>query len=348
MLILHVYKDGHTFMDITNNPRLGSNTKVLQYHKTSPPAQPMHNDTIKPLLKELNKHNMRENLETFSSFHTRYYKSDYGVQSQKWLLGRVTDMLSSTNASYHSSSSSPSTDDKQTSTNATVTTFPHPWGQSSIILRIPGQSDKTVIISAHQDSINLFLPSILAAPGADDDGSGTVTILEAARVFLHNTTSALAGTFPNTVEFHWYSAEEGGLLGSQAVYQAYKHAGRDVIATLQLDAVGYDAGSLAHGHPESIGIVTDHVDGALTDFISLLVTEYCDVEVALTQCGYACSDHASAHKAGYASACVMESKFKDMDPRFHTGDDKVEYLSFEHMLEFAKVALSFAYEMASV
>ena len=80
----------------------------------------------------------------------------------------------------------------------------------------------------------------------------------------------------------------------------------------------------------------------------MLVQEYCDVEAAMTKCGYACSDHASAHKAGYASACVMESEFKDMDPRFHTGNDKIEYLSFEHMLEFAKVALSFAYEMGSV
>ena len=38
--------------------------------------------------------------------------------------------------------------------------------------------------------------------GADDDGSGTVTILEAYRALLE------ADFRPNrTVEFHWYSAE---------------------------------------------------------------------------------------------------------------------------------------------
>lgn len=52
--------------------------------------------------------------------------------------------------------------------------------------------------------------------GADDDGSGTVTILEAYRALIASEFT------PNrTVEFHWYSAEEGGLLGSQAVAKDY-------------------------------------------------------------------------------------------------------------------------------
>lgn len=115
---------------------------------------------------------------------------------------------------------------------AHVEVFPHPWGQSSIIARIPGKSNKTVVIGAHQDSINLFLPSFLAAPGADDDGSGTVTILEALRVLLQST-EVMQGKASNTIEFHWYSAEEGGLLGSQAIFSAYEKAGKDIKAMLQ-------------------------------------------------------------------------------------------------------------------
>ena len=91
-----------------------------------------------------------------------------------------------------------------------------------------------VVIGAHQDSINLFLPSILSAPGADDDGSGTVTILEALRVLLTSDDFA-RGNAENTVEFHWYSAEEGGLLGSQAIFSEYAKTGRDVRAMLQQD-----------------------------------------------------------------------------------------------------------------
>lgn len=129
-----------------------------------------------------------------------------------------------------------------------------------------------VIVGAHQDSVNMWLPSFGRSPGADvrdsertcdtkkililitimkqDDGSGTVTIIEAFRSLVHN------GFKPERpVEFHWYSGEEAGLLGSQAVSNAYKERGRQVVAMLQNDMTGYIG---ANG--EVIGIVTDHVD----------------------------------------------------------------------------------------
>src|SRR5690606_15141813 len=107
------------------------------------------------------------------------------------------------------------------------------WQQSSLIARIPGRTNKTVVIGAHQDSINLFLPSFLAAPGADDDGSGTVTILESFRAITNS--DLMKDGLENTLEFHWYSAEEGGLLGSQDVFRSYERDGRDVVAMLQQD-----------------------------------------------------------------------------------------------------------------
>ncbi|KAG9860489.1 Zn-dependent exopeptidase, partial [Aureobasidium melanogenum] len=174
---------------------------------------------------------------------------------------------------------------------------------------LPGKTNKTVVIGAHQDSINLFFPSLLAAPGADDDGSGTVTILEALRVLLLDQ-DIVQGKQDNTVEFHWYSAEEGGLLGSQAIFQTYEKAGRDVKAMLQQDMTGYVQKTLDAGEPESVGVITDFVDPGLTEFIKKVVTTYCDIPYVLTKCGYACSDHASASKAGYPSAFVIESDFK--------------------------------------
>jgi leucyl aminopeptidase len=243
-----------------------------------------------------------------------------------------------------------------------VKAFSHPWGQSSIIATIPGKSNKTIVIGAHQDSINLFLPSLLAAPGADDDGSGTVTILEALRVLL-KSKDIVSSDAPNTVEFHWYSAEEGGLLGSQAIFQSYEKEGRDVKAMLQQDMTGYVQKTIDAGEPESVGVITDFVDPGLTEFIKEIITEYCSIPYVLTKCGYACSDHASASKAGYPSAFVIESDFKFSDNKIHTtegkkatgrgmancadlGLDKIEYLSFDHMLQHAKLTLALAYELA--
>jgi leucyl aminopeptidase len=321
-------------MDITDNPSLGAlNTNLFATEsKKNPtfPPKPVLQKQVKPMLDLLSKQEMQDHLETFTSFHTRYYKSSYGAQSSAWLLQTVSDIVSKSGADKHG---------------ATVRHFPHPWGQNSVIASFPGKSNSTIVIGAHQDSINLFLPSILSAPGADDDGSGTVTIIEALRVLL-TSEGILKGTADNTVEFHWYSAEEGGLLGSQAIFASYEREGRDVKAMLQQDMTGYIRKTLDAGSPESLGVITDFVDPALTTYIKKIVDEYCDIPYVETKCGYACSDHASASKAGYPSAFVIESEFKYSDQKIHTSDDLIKYLSFDHMLQHAKLTLGLAYELA--
>ena len=323
-------REGKQFFDVTSsvgNLELASKMAVdVEKKSVKYPKKVAYNDTVSPLLKKLDKDKMRSHLETFTSFHTRYYKSDYGRKSSEWLMEEINKTLTDAGVGI-------------------VVPFKHDWVQSSIIVTLPGKSEKTVVIGAHQDSINLFLPSILAAPGADDDGSGTVTILEALRVLLQDKDIA-HGRAENTVEFHWYSAEEGGLLGSQAIFNEYSRQGRDVKAMLQQDMTGYTHGTIAAGEPESVGVITDFVDPGLTDFIKKVVTSYCEIPYIETKCGYACSDHASASKVGYPSAFVIESDFKYSDQKIHTTEDKIEYLDFDHMLQHARLTLGLAYELA--
>lgn len=185
-------------------------------------------------------------------------QSDYGRQSSEWLLKTVRDTIKDAGAEDTVSAEH----------------FKHPWGQNSIIATIPGKTNSTVVIGAHQDSINLWLPSVLAAPGADDDGSGTVTILEAFRVLLQSK-DIVKGNHENTLEFHWYSAEEGGLLGSQAIFSSYEKEGRDVKAMLQQDMTGFITRTIQAGKVESVGVIVDYVDPNLTEFIKKVVTEVC-------------------------------------------------------------------------
>ena len=242
-------------MDITDNEDLGS-SRLSSRSTPVFPKKPSRQSDVRPLLKDLSKDLMEEHLEKFTSFHTRYFKSDYGRQSSEWLLETVRKTIEDAGAHEHG---------------VKAEHFEHPWGQNSIIATIPGKSNDTVVIGAHQDSINLWLPSVLPAPGADDDGSGTVTILEAFRVLL--SSDDVAGNAPNTIEFHWYSAEEGGLLGSQAIFSSYEKEGRVVKAMLQQDMTGYVQGTLDAGKPESVGVITDFVDPALTDFIKKIIEE---------------------------------------------------------------------------
>ena len=60
-------------MDITDTPDLGLTIRrdaTVQF-----PEKPAYNNSLVPLLKELEKKNMYKNLEKFTSFYTRYYKS---------------------------------------------------------------------------------------------------------------------------------------------------------------------------------------------------------------------------------------------------------------------------------
>ena len=245
------------FIDITEERNTGFYPTLHAGSYVHYPPTMKHAEKVVPLLRGLSKDNMEQNLNKFTSFHTRYYRSSTGIESAKWLYSRVSDVIEQSGAAEYG---------------ATVEQFAHSWGQFSIIARIPGQTNKTVVLGAHQDSINLFLPSILAAPGADDDGSGTVTILEALRGLLQSD-AIVRGNASNTIEFHWYSAEEGGMLGSQAIFSQYKRDKRDIKAMLQQDMTGYTQGALDAGRQEAIGIMVDYVDEGLTQFLKDVTTE---------------------------------------------------------------------------
>lgn len=88
------------------------------------------------------------------------------------------------------------------------------------------------------------------------------------------------------VEFHWYSAEEGGLLGSQAVAQEYASRGTKVRAMTQLDMTAF----VKPGTEPRIGVIQDYVDPAFTKFLTTVAGEYAEIPTVETQCGYACSD----------------------------------------------------------
>lgn len=74
-----------------------------------------------------------------------------------------------------------------------------------------------------------------------------------------------------------------------------------------------------------------------------------DIGVRETKCGYACSDHASFTKAGYASAFAIEAEFDLTNHNIHSTSDTIDHpeFSFSHMKEFSKLAIAFAYELGA-
>ena len=123
---------------------------------------------------------------------------------------------------------------------------------------------------------------------------------------------------PSTpLELHWYSGEEDGLLGSQAIARDYKSRGVAVKAFLELDMTAY----FAPGSREVIALEADYIDNGVNTFVKQLVENYSNLDWAMDipvrvfvllcavagadgamggQCGYACSDHASWYQIGRA------------------------------------------------
>ncbi|KAI0771859.1 peptidase [Trametes elegans] len=324
---------GIKFFDVTETPDLGSRAHLRIAEKPSYPL-PNNTEAVKPVIDSLEIQNLKDGLEKFTSFRTRYYRSETGKESQQWLLGKITEITKKFAP-------------KALQDRISIQEFPHSWTQSSVIVRINGSSttdDSVVVIGAHLDSTNNW--PFLPAPGADDDGSGSMSILEAYRALVASDFQP-----ERAVEFHWYSAEEGGLLGSQAVARAYEARDVNVVAMSQYDMTAW----VKRGTREQVGVITDFVDPAsvlqsmLTEFNKKLVEKYLAIPWVETKCGYACSDHASWGKAGYPSVFTIEATFENSNHgHIHTSTDRYDVsdeFSFEHMLEFSKLAVSFAVEL---
>ena len=91
---------------------------------------------------------------------------------------------------------------------------------------------EVVIVQAHIDSrVSDVMDAGHDAPGADDDGSGTALVLEAARVLSQRH-------FPATIVYAVLSGEEQGLYGGKLLADYAKAQGWVVKAVLNNDIVG--------------------------------------------------------------------------------------------------------------
>ena len=313
------------FMDVTETVAAGGDalaarSNLLGSYSLVLKQSPTEIDTVNKLLPELSAKNINDTIRKLSSFDDRYYNHPTGKASAEWLASEYKRLSAGRK-------------------DVTVSFFQHNWMQPSIIARIEGKGPKAaeiVVVGGHQDSINHAGGDI--APGADDDASGSATVLEIFRVLVQS------GYQPErSIEFMAYAAEEVGLLGSQAIAMKYREENKTVVGAMQFDMTMFPG---TRNDPK-ITFITDNVDSDLTDFTKKLVDTYVKVAWSTDQCGYACSDHASWNRYGYASTFPFEAAFDDYNHNLHTERDTMEILDSNFGLSFAKLGLSFAVEMAS-
>ena len=106
---------------------------------------------------------------------------------------------------------------------------------------LPGRdTNRVIVMGGHYDSCICSVPpngavdSTSAAPGADDDGSGTAAVVELARVVSRRYPRGLDAT----IIFVLHAAEEQGLLGATHFAQRLKAEGKQVVAGMTDDIIG--------------------------------------------------------------------------------------------------------------
>ncbi|QAY75216.1 M28 family peptidase [Sphingosinicella sp. BN140058] len=97
--------------------------------------------------------------------------------------------------------------------------------------------NRVVIITGHIDSrVSDVMDVTKDAPGANDDGSGTAAVIEAARVLSRHK-------FPYTIVYAALAGEEQGLYGGKVLADYAKAQGWEVIANLNNDIIGNSCSS---------------------------------------------------------------------------------------------------------
>lgn len=302
--------------------------KSFQYRmERSVPKDLVQQDLFELLIPSLDINKIENIINTLSSLHTRYYTSESGSEASKIIYNYINSIIDSiTNGNQ----------------NCTVEYFNHLTSpmQKSVIAKIKGSDDESVIYCAHIDSINTKVNEderqTARSPGADDNATGVANVLEVFRILSTQSPK-------KTLEFHFYAGEEQGLRGSAEIAESYKLQNKKVAGVLNNDMTGFtEDGITAY----IVNGENDFVDAELVDFCIKLSEKYSSLKLKGGVCGYACSDHASWGRYGYPSACISEAtpKAGKLNPDNHTENDEISNISLSYTYQHARIGLGFMIE----
>lgn len=189
------------------------------------------------------------------------------------------------------------------------------------------------VICAHYDD----MPSGTTAPGADDNASGTATVLELARVFSQYN-------FNYTIKFICFDEEEQGLIGSNYYATQARNRNDSIIGVINLDMTAYDANNdgMVDVHSNSVANTSQIANEWINN-----IYQYGVNLTPRTVASQPYSDHYSFQQKNYGAILVIEYDL-EFNPRYHTVNDKFQYLNMDYATKIAKVSAATAAEYAQI
>lgn len=193
--------------------------------------------------------------------------------------------------------------------------------------------DKWFMLGAHYDN----WPLTTVAPGADDNASGTSTVLEAGRVFSNYN-------FPYTIVFALWDEEEPGLLGSTAYVPTIGTNSETLMGYVNVDMLGWD------GNNDSIADINVR---QIANSVTLLhKAQFCNTAyniklgLHVVDPGNGSTDHAPFWNNNHSAIGIDEEYDNDFNPFWHTPSDSLVKFNLSFYQKCSKLAYATIAEFA--
>ncbi len=216
------------------------------------------------------------------------------------------------------------------------------WGENiSFEHRGEVEPDSVIVVCGHYDSISKVNP-LLCAPGADDNGSGVISV-------LHSALALKDFHLRKTVQFVLFDGEEVGLKGS-GYFTSHLDTGKIYQCAVNIDMIGYNADD---GNTLTIvGRDGAGEDSILTDEFMQVVDELgigivCD---PFPGAPYA-SDHYSFWDRGIPAILLIEGRKGEGNgwtPNYHTCNDTYESVDFDFVADCVETVAGVVRKLAGV
>ena len=276
--------------------------------------------TIKELMNEVDIENLTATVQHLQDYERRQYNTTQAEEAAQWLYTQFEDLgldVEEFPFDYLGNPSSPNIIATQ-------------WGT-----KFP---DKYIICGSHYDS-HRSGDGDKTCPGADDNATGVATVLETARILSEYS-------FEYSILYCAFSAEEIGLIGSEAYASYCAEMGMDIIAYFNNDMNGY----LHEGNEIHVDLIYPETVATLGDYYKNVAGIYFpEMEVRHIEFTAGDSDHTSFNNNGFMGIYPFEDK-DNYSPYIHTKDDVIgiSVNSFEQSQRFTQMNLACVAHMANL
>lgn len=209
-------------------------------------------------------------------------------------------------------------------------------------IRVNMDSIRKLYPVARLDSIN---------NGADDDGSGSMAVLEIAEAIQSMKVKPKRSTL-----FVWHTGEEGGLVGSKFFTENPTVPIDSIVTQINIDMIGRGrAGDIPGGGPDYLGVVGSFFDSKdLGETVQAVNTKQSKpfkldyrYDSTLTWSGYnniyGRSDHFNYAKQGVPIAFFWTGLHGD----YHQASDEPEFIDYPHYASIANYIRELAIDVAN-